>query len=143
VVTKGEFFSATNMQRLIARLMLLVLLAGPFSPLAGAMAMPAMPDHCMRKALVAAAEAMPGCHHHAARATSAANPARELAIRSTQCCNGHACCRSLVRSQWAQVCCHSNAAQIHHAGDQIFRRLEPARRLQLTSGISERAPPRL
>jgi len=97
-----------NMIRWTAKFLLLVLLAGPFAPIAGAWSIaqapstPAIPaDHCQRKP-VAAAAPMPGCHHHAA--TTAQEPARvPLSARSNNCCDGHECCRSMVRSHSANV----------------------------------------
>ena len=95
-----------NMIRWTAKFLLLVLLAGTFAPMAAAFAMAAQPsamampaDHCQRKPV--AAPAMAGCHHHAAAAL--AEPARTpLAVRSGKCCDGHECCRSMVRTLWAQ-----------------------------------------
>lgn len=137
-----SFVSLENMQRLTARLVLLVLLAGTFAPLAGALTMPAAPDHCARKPLSGGMESMPGCHHHAASAAEhSSSNGREVSIRSTQCCNGHACCRSLVRSQCAQVCLSGTSAEVAHIDDRIFPLRELAPRLDFASYSSGRAPP--
>jgi hypothetical protein len=95
------------MIRWTAKFLLLVLLAGPFAPMAAAysmappssaMAMPA--DHCQRKPV--APPAIAGCHHHAA-ATSAEPSRTPLGIRANNCCDGHECCRSMVRTFSANV----------------------------------------
>ena len=97
------------MHRLTARFLLLVLLAGTFGPYAVAVtSMEASHAHCSRKPLPAVrAEDMPGCHQHAASGahheSAIANSPSDHAFRSNACCFGHECCRSLVRSQWAQV----------------------------------------
>lgn len=96
-----------NMIRWTAKFLLLVLLAGTFAPMAAAYAMAPQPsamampaDHCQRKPV--AAPAMAGCHHHAAATT--AEPARTpLYVRSGNCCDGHECCRSMVRTLSANV----------------------------------------
>lgn len=130
------------MHRLIAKLMLLVLLAGTFAPLAGAMAIPASHDHCMRTAPVMPADGMPACHHHvSSTSNSAATPDRGLAFRSNQCCSGHACCRSLVRSQCAQVCLRITAVQTISNDIRVFFFHQQAHRLDLTSYFSGRSPP--
>jgi len=130
------------MHRLTAKLMLLALLAGTFAPLAGAMAMPAMHDHCMRTPPVSPADAMPACNHHA---SSASKPAAisDHQLASNRCCNGHACCRSLVRSQCAQVCLRIAATQTIHSAARVFFYHEQAHRLDLASYSSGRAPPAL
>ena len=95
-----------NMIRWTAKFLLLVLLAGPFAPMASAYSMAPQPsaimpaDHCQRKSV--APPAMAGCHHHAA--ATAAEPARiPLSVRSDNCCDGHECCRSMVRTLSANV----------------------------------------
>ena len=95
------------MIRWTAKFLLLVLVAGTFAPMAAAFSMGSQPssmampaDHCQRKPV--ASPAMPGCHHHAAVAP--ADPSRTpLAVRSDNCCDGHECCRSMVRTLSANV----------------------------------------
>lgn len=145
----GDPFFLSNpwgsMQRLIARLVLLVLLAGTFAPLAGALSMPVVQDHCARKPLTGAMESMPGCHHPRSATTenSSRDQIREVSVRSNQCCNGHACCRSLARSQCAQVCLHGTSVAVAHTDGRIFPLRELASRLDFASYSSGRAPPAL
>ena len=74
------------MQRLTARLLLLIALAGNFVPLA--LAATAAPLHscCIRKAH--------RCHD------SALTDSTQIAARTTGCCN-HDCCRAVTAPQWA------------------------------------------
>ena len=95
------------MHRQVAKLLLLVLLEGTFAPFAAA-ALSIEPGqrYCHRKPLESPPAEMP-CHHHVMAgmnydATVAKRP-DEPAFDSKSCCEGHQCCRSLLRSQWAQV----------------------------------------
>jgi len=95
------------MIRWTAKFLLLVLLAGPFAPTVAAYSMVSKPsdapmpaDHCQRKSM--APPAMGGCHHHAA-ATPSEPSHTPLAVRADNCCDGHECCRSMVRTLSANV----------------------------------------
>jgi hypothetical protein len=131
------------MRRLIARSLLLVLLAGTLAPLAGAVAMPAAHEHCMRKPLGTPADSMPGCHHHAEHGAVLPGSSHDLAFRSNQCCSGHACCRSLVRSQWAKVSLHAFFLETDRTDDRVSMLHLPVQRLDLAAYHSVRAPPTL
>ena len=103
-----------NMYRLTAKTLLLVLLAGTFTPFAAALSMQSAHPHCQRKPVEAPIAETP-CHHHAmagmhhdeVTTTSSA----ERAFNSKSCCEGHQCCRPLVRSKWAQLN-HPNPVRI-------------------------------
>jgi hypothetical protein len=95
------------MHRLTAKALVLVLLMGAFAPYTVAAAFVRSPyavgDHCARAHSPAKVTESSGCHHHAtstASETAPAVPPHDL--RSKPCCNGHECCRSQVRAQWAQ-----------------------------------------
>lgn len=138
--------SLENMHRLTARWLLLVLLAGTFAPLAGAVSMQSGNAHCVRKPMGTRAEGMPACHHHAAAVAdqnAVAGPPSELAFLSRECCNGHQCCRSLVRSQWAQVRLHVLFEERDRAEDRVSTLLPQLRGLELAAYHSVRAPPTL
>jgi hypothetical protein len=135
-----------TMHRLIAKLMSLVFLAGTFAPLAGALAMPTMHAHCMRQPLGTRAESVSSCHHHdhaAAQERSAGLAAPTSSIRSNQCCSEHACCRSTVRSQWAQVRLNTQLLQADRAEDHVAFLQEQVRVSDLDTFRSVRAPPAL
>jgi len=96
------------MIRWTAKFLLLVLIAGPFAPMAAAWSIAQAPsapasarDHCLRKP-VAASTPVPRCHHHAADTAPEPTPV-PLGVRSTNCCDGHECCRSMVRSHSANI----------------------------------------
>jgi hypothetical protein len=133
------------MHRVIAKLMSLVFLAGTFAPLAGALAMPMMHAHCMRQPLGVRAESVSSCHHHdhaAAEEQSAAGLAAPTSsIRSNQCCSEHACCRSTVRSQWAQVRLQTVLQQSDRADDQVACLQMQVRSLEAAAYHPVRAPP--
>jgi hypothetical protein len=134
------------MYRLTARLLLLILLAGTFAPLAGAALMQSRHEHCVRNPLGNRAEAMPGCHHHAAPVAdqnAVASPTSELAFLSRECCSGHQCCRSLARSQWAHVGLHELFQETDRTDDLVPTVLPNFRSLNLAGSRSVRAPPAL
>jgi hypothetical protein len=138
------------MIRWTAKFLLLVLLAGPFAPIAAAwsiaqppsaMAMPV--DHCMRKS-VAAAVAMPGCHHHDHVAATPSEPAHTpLTVRSNNCCDGHECCRSMVR------CCSVNLGPrpmfttVARAGNHVPLPYTSFVNRDVVNALSVRGPPAL
>ena len=133
-----------TMRRPIARLLLLVLLAGTFAPLAAAASMPAAHEHCVRTPMGAPADSMPGCHHHAAAPAAAPRaalpgPSSEPAFRSNQCCSGHACCRSLVRSQWAKVSLQGFFAETDRTTDRVSALQPRVQRLDLMAFHSVKA----
>jgi len=105
---KGESpFASRNMHRLTAKLLLLVLLAGTCAPFAAAMPVQTAGAHCKRKPLqTARAEEVPSCHYHTSTPSShpaATENSSGLAFHSNQCCDEHQCCRSTVRSLWADA----------------------------------------
>lgn len=130
-----------NMSRWTAKLLLLVLLAGLFAPLATAASAPA--SHCVRKPLTTPTDAqgMPGCHH---RAAGAAAPTQvKLGFVSRQCCSGHECCRSTVRSQWAQVNRPAFFSQTDLVNDHVSTLRANLRGLEPASHLFVRGPPEL
>jgi hypothetical protein len=128
------------MNRSTAKFLLLVLLAGMCAPLAAAVSMPV--DHCVRKPLASRTPAMAGCHHHVT-AVSPESSNVSLALRSKPCCEGHECCRSMVRSHSAQVGSHTLFQEVDRIEDYVS--FEHARRndLQLAAYHSVRGPPAL
>lgn len=133
-----------TMHRLIAKLMVLVFVAGTFAPLAGAVSTPAMHEHCMRQPLGARTEAVPSCHHHANAAASeqpASVTAPTSSVRATPCCSGHACCRSMVRSQWAQVGLRPLFQQTDRTGGRIASLPTRVRTLDPVAYHAVRGPP--
>jgi hypothetical protein len=136
-----------TMHRVIAKLMSLVFLAGTFAPLAGALAMPTMHAHCMRQPMGTRAESVSSCHHHdhaAAEEQSAAGLAAPTSsIRSNQCCSEHACCRSTVRSQWAQVRLQTVLQQSDRTHDRIGWLSSQVQSPEPIGSRSVRAPPAL
>jgi hypothetical protein len=136
--------SILNMKRLTARLLLLVLFAGTLAPFAAASA-PMQHEHCARKALAVRVESVPSCHHHAA-AEATHEPVASGAVKSVHsnsCCTGHECCRSMVRSQWAQVGLRTVFQRYQRAADRVAFPQEQVRRLDLPAYHSVRAPPAL
>ena len=129
-----------NMNRWTAQFLLLVLLAGMCAPLAAAVSMPA--DHCVRKPLAAPTPGMAGCHHHATAVPPESSNV-SLAVQSKQCCEGHECCRSMVRSHSAQVGSRTLFQEVDRIEDYIS--FEHARRhdLELAAYHSVRGPPAL
>jgi len=136
-----------NMIRWTAKFLLLVLLAGPFAPMAAAysmakhpsaMAMPA--DHCQRKPV--AASSMPGCHHHAA-ATPAEATRTPLAVRAGNCCDGHECCRSMVRTLSANVGPRPSFTAIAQTEDHVPTQHTSFLNRDLVGSHSVRGPPAL
>jgi hypothetical protein len=133
-----------TMHRVIAKLLSLVFLAGTFAPLAGAMAMPAMHEHCMRQPLGVRAESASSCHHHdhaAAGERPAALASPTSSLRSNQCCSEHACCRSTVRSQWAQVRLQNVFQQSDRTHDRIGWLSSQVQSPEPIGSRSVRAPP--
>jgi hypothetical protein len=134
------------MRRLIASLSLLVLLAGTFAPLAAAMPMPmqASGAHCARKPLPSPpAEATPSCHyHHAAQEVAKVEsvPSDQI-LDSTPCCCDHECCRSLARSQWAQVSGQARTRSQQTAAPLVVTSHDLVRSLELALFRPVRAPP--
>jgi hypothetical protein len=127
--------------------LLLVLLVGPFAPMAAALAMapsamaPMPADHCVRKPALAMAP-MPGCHHHQT-ATPSEPTHIPSAFRSANCCDGHQCCRSMVRSLSANIGPHPVSAAVDRAGTQVSLPQTPLVSLDFVLFRSVRAPPAL
>jgi hypothetical protein len=134
------------MRRLIASFSLLVLLAGTFAPMAAAMPMPmqASGAHCARKSLPATqADATPACHHHHATQEVAkveSVPSDQI-LDSSQCCCDHECCRSLARSQWAQVSGQAGTRSQQAAAPLVVTSHDLVRSLELALFRPVRAPP--
>jgi hypothetical protein len=113
------------MIRWTAKFLLLVLLAGTFAPMAAAYSMArkpsdaAMPaDHCMRKP--AASAPMAACHHHDHAGATPSELARSpLTVRADNCCDGHECCRSMVRTFSANVGQRAIFAAIDRTEDHV------------------------
>jgi hypothetical protein len=128
------------MNRWTAKVLLLVLLAGICAPMAASMSMPA--DHCVRKPLAAPMPAKPGCHHHE-HATATQPSSTSLTLRSKQCCEGHECCRSMVRSHSAQVGPRTIFKQIDRAERYVSAQPAQFVRLAAVSYQFDRGPPSL
>lgn len=95
------------MQRVIARLLVSVLLLSAVAPLASAAQRASA--CCIRKP-VTRDTGMSGMHCHEAAGhlhdmagMPSSVPTETRSLRSRDCCANHECCRSNVRSQWAQV----------------------------------------
>ena len=134
----------STMKRLTARFLLLVLFAGTLAPFAAASA-PMQHEHCARKPLADRTESTPPCHHHAAadpsHESAVSGPSSNDTIRSNSCCTGHECCRSMARSQWAQVGPRTILQQSGRAADRVAFLQEQVRSLDLPAYHSVRAPP--
>lgn len=129
-----------HMNRWTAKFLLLVLLAGMCAPLAAAASMPAA--HCVRRPVAAAMPSMPGCNHHE-QATSAQPSKTSLTVGSRQCCEGHECCRSLVRSHSAQVGSRAILQQVDRTKDYVSLQHASLINLELASYQLVRGPPAL
>ncbi len=135
-----------NMIRWTAKFLLLVLLAGTFAPMAAAYSMAprlsdaAMPaDHCQRKS--AAAPAMAGCHHHAAAPTESSHT--PPSVRSGNCCDGHECCRSMVRTLSANFSPRPTFAAIAQTQDHVPAQHTSFLNRDSVASHSVRGPPAL
>jgi hypothetical protein len=130
------------MNRWTAKFLLLVLLGGMCAPMAAAVSMPA--DHCLRKPLATTMPSMPGCHPHDHDHATEAKPSdTSLTIRSKQCCNGHECCRSMVRSHSAHIGPRTLFQEIDRIDDYVSLRHAPLVKLELAAYRSVRGPPAL
>jgi hypothetical protein len=136
------------MRRLIASFSLLILLAGTFAPMAAAMPMPmqASGAHCARKPLpLPQADATPACHHHhaAQEAAKVESVPSDQILDSSQCCCDHECCRSLARSQWAQVARQAGTRSQQPAAPLVVTSHDLVRSFELALFRPVRAPPLL
>jgi hypothetical protein len=116
------------MQRLIARLLLLFVLAGTLIPLA--LAETAAPAHacCVRKGVHQ-------CH------SSGSTESQQLAVRSTGCC-GQDCCRAARTSQWASPQPWAKAGLVQNVTVRKIE-LQPSTPITGVSAFqSTRAPPK-
>ncbi|MFY9561549.1 MAG: hypothetical protein WAQ52_15050 [Terriglobales bacterium] len=85
------------MHRWIARLLVLLMLAPAFGPLALARAAHPEAPHCLRQP----AQPVMQCHHGMAMASEPQSS--EASFRAVgSCCQNHDCCRGLAAPQWAQ-----------------------------------------
>lgn len=147
-VQRGSPFQYPDtMIRWTAKFLLLVLLVGPFAPMAAALSMapsaqaPVPADHCVRKPAGAMAP-MPGCHHHEAATQS--EPAHiPSAFRSANCCDGHECCRSMVRSLSADNSPQPVSAVVDRAETHVSQPQTPFASLEFVLYRSVRGPPAL
>jgi hypothetical protein len=136
------------MRRLIASFSLLILLAGTFAPMAAAMpmSMQASGAHCARKpSPLPQADATPACHHHhaAQEAAKVESVPSDQILDSSQCCCDHECCRSLARSQWAQVSGQARTRSQQPPTRLVATRHDVVRSLELALYRPVRAPPLL
>jgi hypothetical protein len=129
-----------EMQRTVARFLVLVLLVGMFGPLALAVATPtSAAAHCQRQP----APEKPHHHCHEGMAGSAETSAPPAALKNNTCCVNHECCRPLVRSQWAHFSASLVPLGITVAGALPAQPSSAAPRADLRSYSSVRAPPLL
>jgi hypothetical protein len=138
--------SLLNMRRLTARLLLLVLFAGPLVPFAAAASAPEQHEHCARMPLHARAESTPSCHNHVAASTHEAvppAPASRDSLRSNPCCAGHECCRPLARALWAQVSLRAPCRQPGRITGRIYAFQPHLRTVEFANYHSVRGPPAL
>jgi hypothetical protein len=85
------------MHRWIAKLLLLVMLAPAFVPVALARASQSESPHCARQTVKPAIR----CHHGMAMAPEPQSS--ETSFRAVDnCCSNHDCCRGLKTSEWAR-----------------------------------------
>jgi hypothetical protein len=108
--------------------------------MAAALSMPA--DHCVRKPVAATMPSTPACHHHD-HATTTQSSGTSLTIRSKQCCDGHECCRSMVRSHSAYVGPRTLFQEIDRIDDYVSLQPAPLIKLELAFYRSVRGPPAL
>jgi hypothetical protein len=88
------------MQRLIARLLLVLLLAGTFTPVALAASMPTPHACCVRKT----------AHHHSSQG---------LVFQSVSC-EDHRCCAPVTKVEWAEnVIPDLSVAQFAHTDEVV------------------------
>lgn len=147
-ISKGPPPAPGNMQRLAAKLLVLVLLAGVCAPFAAAAPMQAAGAHCARKPLRAdPVDEVPSCHHHPAAGQPGQPSTKEnssaQSVRSNQCCNDHECCRSAIRSLWAQPLLNAQV-RIFAQAEAMLAPLQPqVQSFELASHYPARAPPAL
>lgn len=84
-----------------AVVLLFVILAPAFEPLATASAVQPQSAHCMRQASAQRSAPPMPCHHATAPVAPGENA--EVKIQASNCCQNHDCCRGAVISQWAHV----------------------------------------
>jgi hypothetical protein len=115
------------MQRLTARLLLLIALAGNFIPVA--LAATAAPPHacCLRKAAHR-------CHD------SMLAESDQPALRATGCCN-HDCCRAVTTSQWASPPPSAKTAFTKDVDVHIAESCLDVPVAEPSASLSTRAPP--
>lgn len=138
--------SVLNMQRLTARLLLLVLFAGTLAPFAAAASLSNQPQHCARMPLPVREESTPSCHHHAAAATHESPtpaPVSGDSLHSNPCCTGHDCCRPLARLVWAQPSRQPRFDQAGQASGRVPFLRSQIRSFEFAALHSGRAPPAL
>jgi hypothetical protein len=82
---------------------------------------------------------MAGCHHHAVAAPTQV----KLGFVSRQCCTGHECCRSTVRSHWAQINPSAVFGQIDRVNDHVATLRQAPYGLELSPYLFVRGPPEL
>jgi hypothetical protein len=134
-----------DMRRQTAKALLLVLLAGTLAPFSAAFSVPPGRTYCHRKPVESSVAEMP-CHRHGMgmRRQEAAGPhPAEQAFDSKSCCVDHQCCRSLVRSPWAQVARQLPVRTANPATQGIQSPHPGFRAFDLALSLPGRAPPTL
>jgi hypothetical protein len=138
-----------NMHRFIAKMLSAVLLAGTCGPFVFAMGLTSAAGvHCKRKSLQAVrVEETPSCHrHHAAALADQSvekHDSSEPSVRASQCCAGHECCRSTVRSRWAQPCLTADVRAVARAETLVSAQAPQFQSSELSAYYPARAPPAL
>jgi hypothetical protein len=89
----------------------------------------------------------PRCHHRQAvvsvdQSVEKHNSSRR-SIRSKQCCAGHECCRSTVRSQWAQPCLTAHVRAVAQTEELVPAHSPHFHGSCLSAHYPARAPPAL
>lgn len=134
--------SAENMQRWIARLLVLVMIVPAFGPLAMARASEDMAPHCSRHP----AQPVMQCHQGMALAMpmSSAPSSPETSFRAfDSCCQNHDCCRGLATPQWAQAPSHFTFRHALPTAEAPRTSTAPLTPSNFADSDSARAPPLL
>lgn len=134
------------MHRLTAKALVLVLLLGAFAPYTAAVALVRLPyaigDHCTLAHSPAKVTQSAACHHHTTSTVSETAPAVLLHdLRSKPCCNGHECCRSQVRAQWANLSLRMELCQRDRVETFVSARAPQGQSFDEVAFRPVRAPP--
>jgi hypothetical protein len=126
------------MHRLTAKALVFVLLFVTFAPITATPLVRsgyASGEHCARRPIRAHTGPLSDCHHHNRIAQSASSAAH---LHSKPCCDGHACCRSQARTQWAYLSLRVSL----HEGDRTPDAVVKLAELAHTSGVEHYRPAR-